>query len=385
MAIVSFNTREVTRRCLKTLESQVEGLSSEILVVDNGSQDGSVEMISTEFPRVRLIQAGRNLGFAAANNLMLAVAQGKYLVLLNSDAFLAPGALQLALEHMEQEPRVGLGGARLTGEDGSWQPSARMFPSVLNDFMALSGMAHRFQKSRFFGRADRTWADPLEETDVDWVPGAFSIIRRSMLEKVGGFDEAFFLYYEEVDLCQRIKAAGYTIHYWPDVVVVHLGGESSKSLLNSARSGSGAQLTLWRLRSEFLYYRKHHGSVAWRGKAVESAWHRLRLMSNRIFRRAGSREKAMDSQVTLKLIKRAWKDTRGGRTSPPTPWRWNELSESAALEQQEMSNGFREDWKTYEGNVLTPACGLGRSTASAAGVTAFAGDCCGSRFLCLTN
>src|SRR4029077_3461074 len=111
---------------------------------------------------------------------------------------------------------------------------------------------------------------------VDWVPGAFSIIRASILERVGGFDESFFLYYEEVDLCRRIKAAGYAVHYRPDITVVHLGGESSKSIERAVRSSSGAQLTLWRFRSGFLYYRKHHGSAAWRAFALESSWHMIR-------------------------------------------------------------------------------------------------------------
>jgi GT2 family glycosyltransferase len=320
VVIVSFNTREVLRKCLQTLEIEAAQLSLEVLVVDNGSRDGSVEMVNANFPDVRVIHAGQNLGFAAANNLMFPVGQGKYIVLLNSDAFLRPGALQKALEHMEREPRTGLGGGRLIGEDGAWQPSARMFPSVFNDLLSLTGLAHRFKQSRFFGRADRTWADPMEETDTDWVPGAFSIIRASVLKEIGGFDEAFFLYYEEVDLCRRIKAAGYTIRYWPDVVVVHLGGESSKSMLNATRSSSGAQLTLWRLRSGYLYYRKHHGSMAWMSMAVESTWHLVRFARNRIWRRPGSEEKAVDSHVTVTLVRQAWKDTQGGRTSPPKPW-----------------------------------------------------------------
>jgi hypothetical protein len=320
VVIVSFNTREVLRRCLQTLATEAGRLALEVLVVDNGSRDGSVEMLATDFPEIRLIRAERNLGFAAANNLLLALGQGRYRVLLNSDAFLLPGSLRRAMEHMDREPATGLGGGRLIGEDGSWQPSARQFPSVFNDFLSLTGLAHRFRESRFWGRADRTWADPMDETETDWVPGAFSIIRASVLQEIGVFDESFFLYYEEVDLCRRIKAAGYGVRYWPDVVVIHLGGESSKSILNATRSSSGAQLTLWRLRSGYLYYRKHHGSSAWRSMAVEYGWHLLRFVRNRLSRRPESREKAADSRLTMNLVRRAWKDTRGGRSSPPRPW-----------------------------------------------------------------
>lgn len=317
VVIVSFNTREVLRRCLKTLEAEAEQLSLEVLVVDNGSRDGSVDMVARDFPKVRLIHSGTNLGFGPANNLMFPAARGRYMVLLNSDAFLQPGSLRIAMDHMDRDPQTALGGGRLIGEDGAWQPSARQFPSIFNDLLSMTGLAYRYRQSRFWGRADRTWADPLEPTETDWVPGAFSIIRTSVLSEIHGFDQAFFLYYEEVDLCRRIKAAGYKIRYWPDIVVVHLGGESSKSMPNAARSASGAQLTLWRLRSGFLYYRKHHGSAAWRSMALEFGWHFLRFARNKL---AGSSEKAAESRITASLIRRAWKDTDGGRKSPQQPW-----------------------------------------------------------------
>jgi len=315
--IVSFNTRAVLRRCLEELEVEAEGMSMEVLLVDNGSRDGSAEMVATDFPEVRLIESGTNLGFGAANNRMFAQARGRYMVLLNSDAFLRPGALRRALERMDADPQTALAGGQLTGEDGSWQPSARMFPSLLNDFLSMTGLAYRYRESRFWGRADRTWANPRASTETDWVPGAFSIVRHSVLDRMGGFDEAFFLYYEEVDLCRRIKAGGYKVQYWADVVVVHLGGESSKSMPNAARSAAGAQLTLWRLRSAYLYYRKHHGHAAWFSMAMEYGWHGLRLMRNRL---AGKEEKIAESRATMSLIRQAWRDTRGGRISPAKPW-----------------------------------------------------------------
>jgi GT2 family glycosyltransferase len=320
VVIVSFNTREVLRRCLNALAEEIKQLSAEVFVVDNASRDGSVEMVASDFPEVRLLQPGVNLGFAAANNLAFPAAQGKYLVLLNSDAFLLPSALKQAIEHMDRQPGTGLAGGRLVGEDGSWQPSARQFPSLLNDFLSFSGLAHRFRKSRFWGRADRTWADPLEAAPVDWVPGAFSIIRASVLEQMGGFDNSFFLYYEEVDLCRRIKAAGYAVRYLPDVVVVHLGGESSKSMENAVRSRTGAQLALWRLRSGYLYYRKHHGGAAWRIMALEYSWHWMRFVRNRVSGGAARSEKASESQTMMTLARQAWRETRGGRFSPPKPW-----------------------------------------------------------------
>ncbi len=314
VVIVSFNTRDLLRECLHALAREAGGVTYETLVVDSASRDGSAEMIECEFPDVRLFRSTVNLGFAGGNNVAFPKCRGRYVVLLNSDAFLTPGALERSVRHMDANPRVGLGGARLVGRDGSWQPSARMFPSLLNDFLILSGLSGRFPKSRFFGRADRTWASPMDESEVDWVPGAFSIIRRSALERVGYFDGRFFLYYEEVDLCRRFKNRQYQVHYWPDVVVIHLGGESSKTLQNLTMSSAGAQLTLWRMRSALLYYRKHHGWQAWLTKQGESVWHALRARKN-----SGS-SKAEESVETVRLMDRAWKDTRGGYVSPSQPW-----------------------------------------------------------------
>ena len=318
--IVSYNTRDVLDRCLGCLREAAAGLSLEILIVDNGSKDGSVEMLERQHPDVQVIRSEVNLGFGAANNRALSEASGRYFVLLNSDAFLRPEALRRSIEHMEQNPGVGLAGARLIGPTENWQPSARSFPSILNDFLSLSGLAYRFPRSRFFGRADRTWSDPLEPAEVDWVPGAFSIINPKALEATGVFDEDFFLYYEEVDLCRRIKALGFQVLYWPDVVVMHLGGESSKRVPEAVMSSSGSQLTLWRMRSEMIYYRKHHGHGAFFRYQMERLWYRMRRIRNGLGAGTERQAKAAESQNVVQLMDRAWKETSGGRISPPRPW-----------------------------------------------------------------
>lgn len=321
VVVVSFNTRDLVRECLRTLFDETAGLRCEVIVIDNDSSDGSADMIEAEFPNVRLIRSATNLGFAAANNRGFAIAQGRYVVLLNSDAFLKPGALRRSVTHMEANPRVGLGGARLIGRDESWQPSARMFPSLLNDLLTISGLAAKFPKSRFMGRVDRTWADPMEAAPVDWVPGAFTIIRRKILDEVGYFDERFFLYYEEVDLCRRVRAAGYEVWYWPDVVTVHLGGESSKTVKRVRLSAVGSQLALWRMRSALLYYRKHHGAMgAWSTRMLETAWHRMRTIRNALSSRPERRDRREESREIIATMRHAWNDTRGGDISPPRPW-----------------------------------------------------------------
>lgn len=321
VVIVSFNTCDLLKKCLESLLKEVEGLAYEIIVVDNASKDASVTMVKSYFPEVKLIVSDKNLGFAAANNYAFYQAQGEYVVLLNSDAFLSSGALKIALKHMKNNPQVGIAGGRLVGEDGSWQPSARMFPSLLNDFLTISGLSARFPTSKLFGRVDRTWADSTLEAEVDWVPGAFAIIPKEVLEKAGYFDERFFLYYEEVDLCRRIKALGYKICYWPDIKIIHLGGQSSKTIEHLTFSSSGSQLTLWRMRSAFLYYYKHHGKlISYLAMQIEWVWNFLRAYKNSTLSNQDTLAKKQDSEITMYLLKRAWNETSGGKVSPARPW-----------------------------------------------------------------
>jgi GT2 family glycosyltransferase len=318
--IVSFNTREILRECLTSVLAETAALHAEILVVDNASTDGSREMIQQDFPQVTLLKSLVNLGFGAANNLALRRAHGRYFVLLNSDAFFAPGALTRAIEHMEQTPECGLGGCRLVGRDGAAQPSSRCFHSIFNDALVLTGLAARFPKSRLFGRFDRTWADPMQPAPVDWVPGAFTILRPEALAKVGLFDPKFFLYYEEVDLCLRFKRAGIQVWYWPDIVVTHIGGESSRQLKALDFSSHAAQVVLWRMRSTFLYYRKHHGAKVHLARWLEAALYGVTVLRNHFSRDPIRQQRKRHYRTMLALIHQAWNETDGGRVSPPRPW-----------------------------------------------------------------
>ena len=321
VVVVSFNTRDLLRQCLQSVQREANGLRIEALIVDNHSSDGSAEMVEQEFPDFRIIRSAINLGFGAANNLAIQSARGRYLILLNSDAFLHPGALKLAIQHMDQQPKAALGGARLLSHDDSFQPSARMFPNIVTDTFVLTGLAARYPKSRIFGYFDRTWADPSQPCQADWVPGAFSIIRADVLDKVGWFDPQFFLYGEEVDLCRRIKKAGHEIWYWPDITVLHIGGESSRQIKDLALSSSGStQLVLWRMRSTLLYYRKHYGATVWLAKWLETALYRLSSLRNRFSKDPQRRLRSQNSRNLATLMNTAWKETRGGRVSPPRPW-----------------------------------------------------------------
>ena len=314
--IVTYNSAPQLRPCLDSLLAQT-CQDFDIIVVDNASRDGTAEIVRNEYPRVQLLANDSNLGFGNANNLALTAAQGRYLVLLNPDAVLLPDTLAKAMQHMEENTKVGMGGGLLQGTQGEWQPSARQFPSLLNDGLTLSGLANRYPKSRFFGRFDRSWADPLLATAVDWVPGAFAIIRRNLVEQISLFDPRFSLYYEEVDLCRRIHQAGYQVFYWPDLVITHIGGASSETVDDLVFSSAGKQLTLWRMRSQILYYRKWHGYLySVLVKALEQSWHQLRALRNA--KRAP--DKAAESRHIVQLWEQAWADTQGGLASPPQPW-----------------------------------------------------------------
>jgi GT2 family glycosyltransferase len=318
--IVTYNSRRLVGPLLEGLARELQPLSAEVVLVDNASHDGTADLVAAAHPWVRLVRSEHNLGFAAGNNLAARHARGRVLLLLNPDALPEPGAIARGLARLDAHPEVGMAGGRLLDAQGHTQPSARMFPTLLQEFFVLSGLAARFPRSRWFGRFDRTWADPQAPAAVDWVPGAFALVRRDLFERLVGFDERFFLYYEEVDLCRRIGRAGLQVAYWPDLRVHHIGGESARTVSGATVSRSGSQLTLWRARSGLLYYRKNHGwMAAWAVNRLERGWHALRAWRAR--RRGGPQAvRHAESTELGALLRRAWNDTLGGRVAPPRPW-----------------------------------------------------------------
>lgn len=314
--IVTYNSAPQLPACLNSLRGQTLQ-DFEVIVVDNASRDNSAALVRSDYPEVKLIASEVNLGFGNGNNKALGIAQGRYIVLLNPDAILPADTLENALKHIEENSDAGMGGGLLQGTQGEWQPSARLFPSLLNDALTISGLANRYAKSRFFGRFDQSWADPKQAVAIDWVVGAFAIIRRDLVDNIGLFDPRFFLYYEEVDLCRRIHEAGFKVYYWPDLVITHIGGASSETVDGLAFASSGKQLTLWRMRSQLLYYRKWHGwFYSWLVKGLEQTWHSLRASRNATRNPA----KAEESKRIVELWQQAWQDTQGGLNSPTQPW-----------------------------------------------------------------
>jgi len=222
--------------------------------VDNASSDGSVEMVRAEFPQVRLIANERNLGFTRGNNQGLALSRGRYVLFLNPDTEVVGDALATMVHYMDDHPDVGALGPLLRYPDGSVQSSRRRFPT-LGTALFESTLLELWWPGNPWARRYRMadWPDDVEQ-EVDWVVGACLLARREVLDQVGGFDEGFFMYSEEMDLCRRIKAAGWRVVYLPSAQVIHHEGKSSEQVVPARH--------IHFQTSKVRYFRKYHGSWA---------------------------------------------------------------------------------------------------------------------------
>ncbi len=248
--IVSYNVVDLLRGCLRSVYAS-RGIEQEVWVVDNCSSDGSAAVVAWEYPQAYLLESPKNGGYAYANNLALARAQGDYLLLLNPDTVLPPDALAEMVEFMERRPEVGMAGPKLVREDGSLDLACRRsFPSPAVSFYRMVGLSQRFPRSPRLGRYNLTYLDPDQEAEVDSVVGAFMMVRRQALEQVGLLDESFFLYGEDLDWAIRIKRAGWKVMYNPRVVVLHRKASSS--------SGDIRRATAEFYRSMLIFYKKHY-------------------------------------------------------------------------------------------------------------------------------
>ena len=216
IVIVNWNALGLLRECLDSIRENPPPFACETIVVDNASGDGSVPSVAREYPWARLIANPRNLGFAAACNQGARAASAPLLVFLNPDARVHAGTLAGAASFMSGHPEAGIMGCRTLNRDGSPQATAFAFPGKLRIFAYVAGLNRIFKLSRF--------TDHSTLSTPEYVQGSFLAVRREVFEKCGGFDESFFLYFEEVDLCRRVKAAGFAVYYYPGVSITHHGG-----------------------------------------------------------------------------------------------------------------------------------------------------------------
>lgn len=254
--VVNFNTGHLLDSMFSAVSASRQAPSVRFLCVDNASTDDSIQIFEKNHPDIHLEANKVNIGFGRANNQLVPQIQGDFVLLLNTDAFVAPDTLEKTIAYMQQHPDCGVLGVRLIGRDGQLQPSCRYFPTPFNLFLSKTGLARFFSWVRQVD--DMNW-DHASVRECDWVPGCYYLIRREVLDRIGLFDSRYFLYYEEIDHCKRVKQAGWKVVYYPYTQVIHIGGESAKSV--GKISEAGRQLSALQVESELLYMRKHYGSM----------------------------------------------------------------------------------------------------------------------------
>lgn len=227
--IVNYNVRQFLENALTSLLRAMEGIGGEIFVVDNASEDGSVEMVREKFPGVRLIVNATNAGFARANNAALREASGRYILLINPDTIVQEDTLKVMVRFLDAHPDVGLAGCTILNPDGTLQLACRRsFPTPWVAFTKIMGLSTLFPRSRWFGRYNLTYRNPDETYEVEAISGSFMMIRREAYEKVGGLDEMFFMYGEDLDWCYRVRQAGFRVYYVHETKIIHYKGESTR-------------------------------------------------------------------------------------------------------------------------------------------------------------
>lgn len=246
--VVNWNTRQLLDACLRSVEAAGHDLALQLLVVDNGSTDGSAELVRERFPTVELVANASNRGYAAANNQAIALARGPNVFLLNSDAEVEEAALQTLMTYADDHPEAGLFGPKLLNPDGTLQPSGGNFPTPASTVASLLGLHRLTGRPRYGTRRDYD-----QPAVVDEVSGAAMLIRRDVIDGIGGLDEGFAWGYEDVDFCLRARRAGWLVHYVPAARVVHQWGGSQRL--------APAPTILKAIAGRRRYFQKHYGRL----------------------------------------------------------------------------------------------------------------------------
>ncbi len=254
ICIVSYQSRDLLRACLRSIRENTRHLGLEIIVVDNSSHDGTIEMMRDLFPDVRVIANDHNAGFAKPNNQALEIAQGRYALLLNPDTLVLPGALEKLVHFADDHPSIGICGPKILNRDGTMQLQCRRgFATPWELFCYFSQLSRWFPKSRLFARYLVTYEDEDKIHSVDAISGACMLIRRALMEEIGRLDEHFFAYQEDTDFCFRAHQAGWEVYYYPPAQIIHFASRGG-SRVDPYRS-----IIEWH-RSYWRYYRKNLAS-----------------------------------------------------------------------------------------------------------------------------
>ncbi len=234
--IINYNVKYFAEQCIRSVYAATEGLRAELFVVDNNSSDGSIEHLTPLFPEVQFIENDNNLGFGRANNIALERSTGRYLLILNPDTLIREDSLRMMIRYMDEHPEVGAMGPKILTRDGSFdKTSKRGLPTPWVAFCRISGLSVLFPHSKLFGRYDLLYLDSDKPAQVDSLAGSCMMVRSETYDQVGGFDEDFFMYGEDIDWSYRIKLAGWEVHYAPVTEIVHFRGESTRRSTNFDR------------------------------------------------------------------------------------------------------------------------------------------------------
>jgi hypothetical protein len=251
--VVAWNVHDFVRDCLESVFAETEGLSFEVIYVDNASEDGSVEMVRERFPSVRIIENSENLGFIKANNQAIEVSRGRYVLLLNSDTVVLDGAIQKTVAFTDEHPEAAVVGCRVLNPDRTLQRACFMYPSTLNTLLGATGLRQAFSRSRFFGRERMTWWDFDEVRQVQTVCGCFALVRMTAIEQVGVMDEIYFVYGDDPDWCYRFEKAGWKNLFTPDARIIHFGGQTTKQQPN--------KFLLQKYGTKLVFIKKYRGRL----------------------------------------------------------------------------------------------------------------------------
>jgi GT2 family glycosyltransferase len=248
--LVEWNTSDLLKQTLESVYKENTGYDFEEIVIDNHSADDSVEMVKKFFPQVKLVANNDNRGFAKANNQGMAMAAGEYIMLLNTDVIVLDGAINKLVQFLDNHTDVMMVGPRLLNTDGTFQPACRRnLPNPVSSFLHLFGLAKIFKKSKLANEYKQTNADPEVTAPAQALSGAAMVFRRKVYEEIGGLDETFFMYGEDLDFCKRIFDKGWKAVYVSEAKITHLGGASSKK--RRTKSLVNFYEAMW------LYYKKH--------------------------------------------------------------------------------------------------------------------------------
>lgn len=253
--IINYNVKQLLQECLNSVSKATNNLEAEVIVVDNASTDGSMSYLKPLFPSIRFICNDTNEGFARANNKALTISNGEYILFLNPDTVIPSDSISKCLSFFDNHPDAGAIGVKMVNGNGEFlKESKRGFPSPSASFWKLTGITHLFPRSRMFSEYYLGHLDENKSHPVDVLSGAFMMVKKQVLDNIGGFDERFFMYAEDIDLSYRISKAGYRNYYYPGTTIVHFKGSSTKKDIRYVHQ-------FYKAMSQFV--KKHYGHGAY--------------------------------------------------------------------------------------------------------------------------